>query len=220
MAKRGRITERSLYPAIKDVFKNFGATSVQEVKFGTQPDIVADWLGEKWLISVKIGDPTRQKLLKDAFMQYVNHVLDSGIKYGMIIFYPEEIRNVEPDEQAIHSAVENTEAYFLVVNPQMELRKTLAEALEEIKSTLQMRIPTVFSLKTVVRILKDHITDIMKDVKLKQTEITKIITDPELFFGISYEKKKKEEIFKFLASYIFLSQVLFLRYTLRSIQRS
>jgi len=211
MAKRGRITERSLYPAIKDVFKNFGATSVQEVKFGTQPDIVADWLGEKWLISVKIGDPTRQKLLKDAFMQYVNHVLDSGIKYGMIIFYPEEIRNVEPDEQAIHSAVENTEAYFLVVNPQMELRKTLAEALEEIKSTLQMRIPTVFSLKTVVRILKDHITDIMKDVKLKQTEITKIITDPELFFGISYEKKKKEEIFKFLASYIFLSQVLFLR---------
>ncbi|WP_457549299.1 hypothetical protein [Archaeoglobus sp.] len=128
----------------------------------------------------------------------------------MIIFYPKEIRNVEPDERAIQFAIENTEAYFLVVNPQMELRKTLAEALEEIRSTLQMRIPTVFSLKTVVRILKDHITDIMKDVKLKQTEITKIITDPELFFGISYERKKKEEIFKFLASYIFLSQVLFL----------
>ncbi|WP_457549298.1 hypothetical protein [Archaeoglobus sp.] len=58
--RRGRITERSLYPAIKDVFKKFGATAVQEVKFGTQPDIIADWLGEKWLISVKIGDPTRQ----------------------------------------------------------------------------------------------------------------------------------------------------------------
>ncbi|MCD6100807.1 MAG: hypothetical protein J7K33_09540 [Candidatus Marinimicrobia bacterium] len=53
--------------------------------------------------------------------------------------------------------------------------------------------------------------EIMESITLTQSEIAKIITDQELFFGISHKEAKYEEVFKFLATYIFLSQVLFLR---------
>ncbi|MCD6100806.1 MAG: hypothetical protein J7K33_09535 [Candidatus Marinimicrobia bacterium] len=136
MARKGRITELSLYPAIKNIFNVYGASAVQEVKFGTRPDLLVEWFGEKWLVSVKIGNPEKPKLLKEAMKQYLNHMLETGRKYGMIIFYLEEIRKTELSETMIEATVESTKAYFIVMNPSMELRKTLPDALEEIKRVL------------------------------------------------------------------------------------
>ncbi len=211
MKRIGKITERSLYPSLKTVFNRFGAQAVQEIYFGTQPDLIVSWLGERWLISVKIGDPTTPRLLRTAFTQYIAHMLDSGIKYGMIIFFPESIRKTPPKEEALLKSIETQDAYFLVMNPQLELRCTLAEALEKIKDTLSKKIQTSFSLKTVLRLLREHIEELMANIAVSQSEITKIIVDPELFFGISYSHETHENVFKFLATYIFLSQVLFLR---------
>ena len=163
---RGRITEQSLYPAIKSVFKEKGAKSVTEERFNTQPDLVAEWLGEKWIVSVKIGEPLRNvRLLKDALVQYTRHMIDSGISYGMIIFYPEKIRKIEPSEDVIENAVRTMPAYFLVLNPQMELRKPLPEALTEIMNVLRKKLPVHYSLPTVISLLKEHVEELGVRIK-------------------------------------------------------
>jgi len=213
-----RITERTLYPAIKKVFEEHGARIITEIKYITTPDFVAEWLGERWIISIKIGDPTKPKLLRDAFMQYVSHMRDFKIDYGMIIFYPEDIRKVRPSDEAVERAVRTTAAYFIVLNPQMELRRPLPEALDEIERVLREKIPVSFSLETVVALLRVQIEELMDKMSLSERQIMRIISSPELFFGINPverdERKRKKALWSastFLAAYIFLSQALFLR---------
>jgi len=217
--KKGKVTERTLYPSIKKVFEECGASSVTEITFDTTPDLVAEWLGEKWLISVKIGDPTRDnKKLKEAFIQYIRHMRDSEIKYGMIVFYPEDIRKIEPRDKVVENAIRTREAYFIVLNPQLEFRKPLLNALEEIERVLREKIPTHYNLDTVVAMLKAQVEDLMSKVGLNERQLLRFISDPELFLGLSPkekdERKRKEALLKtseFLAAYVFLSQVLFLR---------
>jgi len=215
--RRGKITERSLYPAIKEIFREFGATSVQEVIVDTSPDLIVQWLGENWIVSVKIGEP-RGKLLKDAFIQYITHMKDTKIPYGMIIFYPENIRKTKPSEEIIEKVVRSTRAYILVLNPQTEFFKPLSEALAEVSKILRQKLTVTFSLETVINLLRAHIEELMERVGVGEAHVLKILHDPELFFGINpikKEEKKKHDVLrnvsKFLASYIFLSQTLFLR---------
>jgi len=219
-SKSGRITERSLYSAIKSVFREYGAKTADEVKFDTEPDIIVrDWHGRDFIVSVKIGDPAEPRLLKDAFIQYVSHMRDTGIEYGMIIFYPESIRKVEPSDDVIERIVRLEEAYFVVLNPQMELRTTLPKALLMISDVLARRVRVTFSLETVVRLLREQIEDIMNSIGLEEIDMAKFLFSPELFFGLNpveeNEEKRKEilfKVFRFLAAYIFLSQLLFLRF--------
>ena len=221
MSRRGQITELSLYPAIKREFEDRGAEVVTEPKFITRPDFIVKWLGEKWIVSVKIGDPMQPRILREAFVQYVSHMKDTGIGYGMIIFYPKEIRRVELTEEAIKRAVRETVAYFIVLNPQMELRRMLPQALTEIERVLREKIPVSFSLETVITLLRGQIEDLMDKVNLSERQVMKLVSSPDLFFGINPieniekdERKRKEALRKastFLAAYIFLSQVLFLR---------
>ena len=56
MPKKGRITEKSLYPPIIDLIKSSGGTGINKVKYNSEPDIVFDLLGYQWLMSVKVGD--------------------------------------------------------------------------------------------------------------------------------------------------------------------
>ena len=215
MTRRGVITERTLYPAIKKIFNEHGATAIQEVKFDTYPDLLVEWLGEKWIVSVKIGDPERPHFLRKAFLQYISHMATIETSYGMLIFYPESIRKVEPLEEAVEKAIRTFEAYIVVFNPPMELRTTLSSALVEISNKLQKKIRTTFTLKTVVKLLREHIEELMNNISLTESQVIEIISDPKLFFGISRQEKKERrermEVIKFLAAYIFLSQVLFLR---------
>ncbi|MGQ4891579.1 MAG: HsdM family class I SAM-dependent methyltransferase [Candidatus Njordarchaeia archaeon] len=218
MIRRGRITERSLYPVIKRVFEEHGAKAVTEIRYVSLPDLIVDWLGEYWIVSIKIGDPKRPKVLRDAFMQYISHMQDSGIKYGMIIFYPEEIREIEPSNEAIEKAVRNNVAYFIVLNPQMELRDSLPVALDKIEEILRESIPVSFTLPTVVALLRAHIEELIERGGVSGRQVMKIISDPELFFGINPMKGDEmkrlnvlRKVSTFLATYIFLSQVLFLR---------
>ncbi|WP_297500470.1 N-6 DNA methylase [Thermococcus sp.] len=210
--RRGKVTERSLYAPMIQIFERFGGKGVQEALYKSQPDIIVDWLGEKWIVSVKLGDPTRRaKLVIDAILQYQDHVRDTELKYGMIVFFPEEVRKINPeDKDRLEEFIDMTPAYVLVMNPSMEIRASFPEALYQIRKTIEKKISTTFPLITVLMILKEHIVSIMDNIHLTETEITRIITNQELFFGIS-GGAKKEEVFKFLATYIFLSQVLFLR---------
>ena len=89
MSKRGKITERTLYPFIIEIIESSGGTGISEVKYDSEPDIVFDLLGHRWLMSVKIGES--QKIIKDAFVQYFRHRRESGIKSGIIVFFPEAV---------------------------------------------------------------------------------------------------------------------------------
>lgn len=223
MGRRCIVTERTLYPAIKRVFNEYGAKVIIEPSYRvTMPDLLVEWLGEKWIISVKIGDPNKPRLLREAFMQYMNHVANVGTTYGMVMFYPESVRKLECSEEVIEEAVRTTNAYFVVFKPQMELRKPLPAALHEIMEVLRKKVRTTFTLKTVVKLLKEHIEELMDRIHITELQVAKFITDPELFFGISQKEKKEKrdkrreyqeklKISQFLAAYIFLSQVLFLR---------
>ncbi|MCO6041631.1 N-6 DNA methylase [Thermococcus alcaliphilus] len=210
--KKGKVTERSLYTPMVKVFERHGGKGISEISYKSVPDLIVEWLGEKWIVSVKIGDPLkRAKLVIDAILQYQDHVRDTGIEYGMIVFFPEEVRKISPyDQDALENFVETAPTYVLVMNPSMEIRDSFSNVLYEIRKAIEKNIPTTFPLSTVLAVLKEHVMSIMDSIKLTETEITRIITNEELFFGIS-GKAKKEEVFRFLATYIFLSQVLFLR---------
>ncbi len=211
MSRHGKITERTLYPAMKEIFNEHNGQAIQEVYFGTQPDLLLDWLGSKWLVSVKIGDPSKPRALKSAVIQYMQHVVDTNIKHGMIIFFPEDIRKIKPDEQAVRLAVEQTPVYLLVMNPPMEFLGPLSVGLSKIKSTLTKQSETSFKLKTVVRLLREHVEELMDTLDINQEEILNITSDPSTFFGISHTSDRDKSVFKFLSAYIFISQILFLR---------
>jgi hypothetical protein len=213
-----RITEPTLYPYIKEVFEEHDAEALTTIKIVTLPDFIVNWLGERWLISIKIGDIKKSEFLKKTFIQYINEMKDFNVKYGMIIFYPEEIREIEPTDDTVRNTIRRKEAYFIVLDPQMELRKPLPDALSEIENALRRKIPTSLNLETVTTLLRAQIEDLMKGIAPSENYILKVIVDPKLFFGINpvemNEKKKREILLKvssFLSAYIFLSQTLFFR---------
>jgi len=215
---RGRVTEETLYPYVKQIFEEHGASIVTTIKYLTVPDFVASWLGEQWIVSIKIGDPTQPRLLKSAFTQYVGHMRDTGIKYGMIIFYPEKTRRLRPVDEEIRRFVRTEPVYVIVLNPQTELREPLPNVLDEIEKILREKIPVLFRLETIVKLLRAQIEELMSRMEITEQQILRIISSPELFFGINPiekdEQRKRQLLIKastFLAAYIFLSQVLFLR---------
>ena len=63
---RAQVTERTLYPPLMNVIKQLGGTSVSEVNFNSQPDIVFEKNGISWILSVKIGETI--PILKSAFI--------------------------------------------------------------------------------------------------------------------------------------------------------
>jgi len=218
ITKRGKIIEESLYSDVKEIFEEHGASVVTTVKYLTIPDFVIEWLGEQWIISVKIGDPIQPRLLKNAFLQYVGHMRDTGIKYGMILFYPEKARKLKPLADEIRRFVRSEQVYAIVLNPQMELREPLSKVLDKIEEVFRKKIPALFSPETVIRLLKAQVEDLMAKTQVSEQQMIRVISSPELFFGINpieKDENKRRQLLKkisiFLAAYIFLSQVLFLR---------
>jgi hypothetical protein len=217
-----RITERSLYQAIYKVFKEFGANVIMEPKKVTEPDIIVDWIGEKWLVSVKIGDIDKPKFIKDAFIQLFNELRDfsdvlKGSGRAILLIYPEDIRKIKREESEIERAIREVPTYAIVLQPQIELREILPKVLKSIDGILRKKLPTSLSLKTVITLLKAQIEELMSSLRLDGGLIS-MIKDPSLLFGINpVETKEKRQslilsdILRFLGAYIFLSQALFLR---------
>ena len=217
-----RITEGSLYQAIYKVFKEFGANVIMEPKKVTEPDFIIDWIGEKWLVSVKIGDIDKPKFIKDAFIQLFNELRDfsdilKGSGRAILLIYPEDIRKIKPEESEIERAIREVPTYAIVLRPQIELREILPEVLKSIDGILRKKLPTSLSLKTVITLLKAQIEELMSSLRLDGGLIS-MIKDPSLFFGINpVETREKRQslilsdVLRFLGAYIFLSQALFLR---------
>ena len=72
-------------------------------------------------------------------------------------------------------------------------------------------------LDTVIRLLQEHVTEMTENTTLTDQEMLKIITDKKLLSEIGHlDESGSINTARFLASYIVLSQILFLRLFSRS----
>ena len=213
----GEITERSLYPILIQVIKEHGGTGVSEIKFNSEPDIVFDYQERKWLLSVKIGETI--PVLKQAFIQYQRHKDESKINHGIILFFPDAIRTCIPEESIMLENVQRSKCACLIDTPDIkeELRRItfpqiLVQIEQEITPKLIRREQKAFPLNTVISLLQEHVSDLMKNAALSDEDMLRIITDKKLLSEIGHLKDKEAlETSRFLAAYIVLSQIMFLR---------
>jgi hypothetical protein len=200
-----------------DVIRSHGGGGVSEVKYNSQPDIQFELLDRDWLLSVKIGESV--SILKNAFVQYQRHKDESGLDHGIILFLPDEVRDASLTEDALRQALDAAEVVGLIDAPQykeehrgLTFDTLLRRLVQEIGPRIKKRERQAYPLGLVISLLKEHVTELMEAVTLRDEELLRIITDAELLSGISgkLDDEDTEAVGRFLASYIFLSQVLFL----------
>jgi len=214
---RATATERTYYPVLLEVIHNKGGTGVQEVRYESVPDIKFDYLGQSWLLSVKVGESIA--LIKSAFLQYLRHKEESGIERGILLLLPDSMRRVAPNEQAIRTAVARTNVTVLVDAGTIkeEVRdRTFAEVLDLIQRDIQPKLERgaagFYSLGLVIDLMREQVTEVMQELSLKERQILKVLTSWKLLSGLARLKPKDaHEAGKFLAAYIVLSQIIFLR---------
>lgn len=212
-----QVTERTFYPALIDVIKAQGGSGVSEVSYISVPDIVFKLLDRDWLLSVKIGEdvPT----LKSAFIQYQRHKDESGLNNGLILFLPVSIRATKPTAEDVTSAIFSSPVTCLVDTPilkeeyrNLTFPQVLFRLITEIGQRLEKNLEKGYSLKFVISLLKQHVSDLMDSVSLSDPVLLRVVTDRKLLTGISHLKADQtESVGRFLAAYIILSQILFLR---------
>jgi len=219
MSKRaGRVTERTFYPAMIEVIHGIGGAAIQEVEYNSAPDIQFV-LGERdWLLSVKIGEDVRT--VKAAFLQYLRHKEESGIPFGILVLLPDSVRSVTDSEESIREAIRRTPVTTLVDANVVkeELRDRPFPGVVEflvtrvLPSLAKKEERYKYSLPLVISLLRQQVDDMMAGLSLDEDTILDIITDRELLADIgALEKEQSDLVGRFLASYIFLSQVMFLR---------
>lgn len=212
-----KITERTFYPVLIEAIKRHGGSGISEVKINSEPDIVFELLGRKWLLGIKLGETI--PILKQAFIQYHRHKEESKIEHGILLFLPEETRSVKPSEREIARAIDEKKCTCLIDTPDIkeELRavtfpQLLLKIRQEIAPELQRRERRMYPLDTVIALLQQHVSDTMQNIKMTDKDMLRVITDKKLLSEIgNLDENESVGVAQFLASYILLSQILFLR---------
>lgn len=212
-----KVTERTFYAPMIDIIRSNGGEGVQEILFQSVPDIIFKLGGRQWLLSVKIGDSPA--IIKDAFLQYLRHKEDSKIDFGMIVFLPDSFRNIMADQTALQNALYQHNVTTLIDAGEVkeELRdrpftKVINFLIDEVMARLARKEKSYYSLKLVISLLQQQVTEMMQQIKMEEPVLLSIITDKNLLSDLGHlSKLHAEAVAHFLGSYIFLSQVLFLR---------
>lgn len=213
----GRVTERSYYTDLKAVITNAGGSAVSEISFNGEPDILFDLIGREWVVSVKIGETPA--LLKSAFIQYQRHKEHSARKHGLLLLLPEAARTIPARAERITEAVGRMKVACLVDTPLVkeEFRDTsfaevIARLVRELPPRLEREERTAYPLSLVIALLQQHVTELMQSIRMSNTAMLRIITDKKLLSGLGHlPAGQADEVVHFLAAYILLSQMLFLR---------
>jgi len=200
-----------------EVIQAKGGSSVQEVEYNSVPDILFELGSRPWLLSVKIGEEL--STLKNAFLQYLRHKEESGIEFGILLLLPESVRKVRVSEAEIKEAIQKLPVTALIDADfvKEEVRdRTFPELIdfliEEVLARLDSRRPTYYPLTLVISLLRQQVMEMMEEIAIEEETILRIITDRDLLMDLGkLESHHAEAVARFLASYIFLSQVLFLR---------
>lgn len=211
------VTERTFYPAILEVIREKGGSGVQEIQYDSVPDIVFDFLGYSWILSVKIGESI--SAMKDAFVQYLRHKAESGLQNGILLMLPDSARKVPPTESEVRHTI-RTSKVFVIVDAsgyQAAYRdRTFGEVLDticvEVVPRIKQGIARHYPLQLVLSFLKQQLLDVMNGLVLSEDTILRIVTDKKLLSDLGgLGKQEVTDVGKFLAAYIMLSQILFLR---------
>ncbi len=215
---RAAVSERTFYPALLDAIHLKGGTGVQEVVYKSVPDISFTLFGNPWLLSVKVGEST--SLLKSAFIQYLRHKEESGIERGILLLLPDDLKSIAANEDSVRNAIMNNKVVALIdaITIKEEIRgKSFPEILDLIASDIEPRIYqgiiSTYSLELVIKLLREQVMDIMRDLRVKERNILEIITSWDLLSSLGHNLKPQDarHASRFLAAYIILSQILFLR---------
>jgi hypothetical protein len=214
---KAQVTERTFYPPLIEFIKSQGGSGVSEIAYISVPDIVFSLMNRDWLLSVKIGEDIAT--LKSAFIQYQRHKDDSKINYGMILFLPNTVRNTPPTAQDLANAITTAKVTCLVDTPNLKeeyrgltFPQVIARLKSEVGTKLEKQIEQGYSLKFVIALLQAHVSELMETVSLTDPMLLRVVTDRKLLTGISHlNAEHTESVGRFLAAYIILSQILFLR---------
>lgn len=212
-----RVSERTFYPPLMEVIRLRGGQSVQEIQFNSVPDILFELGGHSWLLSVKIGD--NPAVIKDAFIQYLRHKEESKINFGMVLFLPDIFRSVQANEKALRNALnyQNVTALIDAGEVKEELRdrpfiKIVDFLIDDVIARLARKETSYYSLNLVISLLQQQVTEMMQQIKMEEPVLLSIITDKNLLSDLGHlSRQHADDVVLFLGSYIFLSQVLFLR---------
>jgi hypothetical protein len=219
VSSRAQVTERTFYPPLLQIIREKGGTGVSEVAYNSVPDIEFTFIGRRWLLSVKIGDTSVTRL--SAFLQYLRHKQESGIEYGLLLILPESVRRVAASEQLVYQALLSSTVSVLVdagtVKDEFRDRTfplILDTIQAEIEPLINAQAPRYYPLSLVIELLKAQVTEVMAGIDLREDQILRIVTDRHLLTDLAAKKltpTQVEGVTRFLAAYIVLSQILFLR---------
>lgn len=217
LQSRGRVTERTFYPALIDVIGDREGTGVSEVTFDTEPDIIFKLLGRDWLLGVKIDETPA--ILKSAFIQYQRHKEQSGYTHGLLLFLPPDARATGPTQSALANAVYTMQVTCLVDTPDLKAEfrgdtfpQMVTRLINEVGPKLEQRVEAAYPLRLVISLLQQQVKEMMNTITMTDPTMLRIITDRDLLAGIGQlSQTHTDEVGRFLASYIVLSQLLFLR---------
>ncbi len=215
--RRAVVNERTFYIPLMDIIRGKGGDGAQEVQYNSVPDIVFDLRGHRWLLSVKLGEDPRT--MKQAFVQYLRHKEETGTQQGMLVILPDSLRAIKPEPAPLRTALDLTTITVLidalVVKEELRDRNfasvldfLLADVLPRIQREEQKHYP----LSLVVSLLQAQVTETMDAIRMDEHQMMRILTDTELLAGIGHlNADDAQDVAKFLASYVILSQILFLR---------
>jgi hypothetical protein len=213
-----RVTERSFYAPMIEALQAAGGSGIQEVEYESYPDILFHLGGREWILSVKIGETP--DIQRQALLQYLRHRNDSGITQGLIFFLPEAARRTPPSEAGLKQTLRSLASTTLIdAGPLQEERGDLSFTqvveylIESVLPSMAAQRVSSFPLARVVSLLQSHVNQLMSGVSLEDEATLRMITDKSLLMDLAHIKNpvQIEGITRFLAAYILLSQILFLR---------
>jgi predicted RNA methylase len=213
----GRVNERTFYPALLELIREKGGTGVQEVTYNSVPDIQFSFLNQEWLLSVKLGETLA--VVKSAFLQYMRHKEESRIGQGLLLILPDSFRRTKPTEEAVMAALRSTPVTVLVDagSVKTEYRdltfsKILDRLTVEVAALLQRGIESHYPTRLILDLLREQVVQMMEGLAVQERQLLRLVTDWKLLTELAQvEQKQAKDVAKFLAAYVFLSQVLFLR---------
>jgi hypothetical protein len=215
--RQGKAIEPTFYPALLDVIRDKGGSGVQTIQYNSVPDITFELLGGPWILSVKLGESL--SVIKGAFIQYLRHKEESGIPRGLLLILPDTLRQTRPQEDALRTAILTSAVTVLVdAGPvKTEYRDVpfpvvLDRLITEICPLLERRVERGYPLRFVVDLLREQVVEMMQGLSLREKDILTLVTDWSLLTEIAdLEQQQAQDAARFLAAYVFLSQVIFLR---------
>jgi hypothetical protein len=211
------ITERTFYPQLLEIIRARGGAGVQEVSYNSFPDIQFQLLDRPWLMAVKLGESPAA--LKEAFLQYLRHKEESDIHDGLVLLLPDAFRTVRADASAIQAALASIPVtVFVDAGPlKDEIRgRPFPEVIDLLVTQIGQEIRAgqerYYSLRHVITLLRQQVLDLMSGLNVDQRVILKVATDRKLLTSLAQKgRKEATAAAQFLAAYIILSQILFLR---------